>query len=616
MGPQTITPTPSRIQRQNSTSSAASKPRPRNVRNLSLAPGPLSHTNSSSSYASLGESASALAAQGGIGTPRLGAAPSSRPGTPSLGRTPTPLLGPRPRTPGAGYLPLTPNSPAGVLFSPNTPLQSPNALPPSKAAKLKSQFTSFLPAKHTYFHAKIVVEQLSSVPFVGGQFGVRWKFKSVHRHASGQAEEGPHEEGHGILGRLTARSKSGNGKDKDKGKAREVNEFGGVEAPAKPYPQHQDSVTSTLTSSSMDTTTTSESSSTNWSSTSMSSVASNSSAATKMAPAPSTNLSRNLYSPYSSTNPSSVSPTSREAQYGSSQYLFTNHAVDGSSPASTPSDPSTSLLFSPNAQAFSSNAALGPAGVLSPMSPNFNVISPTGTVRPTNGTSSQPAQIGHLSAARGMTRYLPLKDHSITFNFPLEAIVKMDVNRSAAPSAATSDPSLEGSEGSGLGVSELNPYDPHSHSSTSISSMVPQGPPQSPKPNLQPSPLKLVVMQRVVPDDPNSVPQNPRLGAVFINLAEYVGKGKVERRFLLKESRVNATLKVSARVDHFIHPFCRVYHSKRAVAPCALGVAFAPLPSPKPLVNLLPRPTSSQLRSTTCPDIKATSRPHFPRPRF
>jgi hypothetical protein len=76
---------------------------------------------------------------------------------------------------------------------------------------------------------------------------------------------------------------------------------------------------------------------------------------------------------------------------------------------------------------------------------------------------------------------------------------------------------------------------------------------QQAKPNLQPSPLKLVVMQRVVPDDPGSVPQNPRLGAVSINLAEYVGKGKVERRFLLKESKVNATLKVSAPADCFVH---------------------------------------------------------------
>ncbi|TEB32816.1 hypothetical protein FA13DRAFT_228708 [Coprinellus micaceus] len=553
------TPTPSNIQRQNSNPSTTSRSRPRNVRGLSLAPTPISHTTSSSSYTSLGESASVIAAQrGGLsatpGTPRLNAAAISRPGTPSLVRALTPLLGP-PRTPGVGYAPLTPATPAGVVFSPNTPLYSPNALPPSKTAKLKSQLTSFLPARHTYFHAKITVEQLSSVPFVGGQFGVRWKFKNVHRHSAAQAEEGAHEEGQGIFGRMTSKSKGGSAKDK--GKAREhpeANEFGGFHA------QHQDSIASTATSSSMDTTTTSgSSSSATWSSTSMSSMGSNSSVATKTTP--STNLSRNFYSPYASASTTTMSPNSREAQYGPSQYLFNvTPAADGPSPSttSTPSDPSSSLLFSPNAQSFSSNAAHGPTGVLSPMSPAFSVVSPTVTVmaqgRAINGNStapsggtSQPAQIGHLSTARGMTRYLPLKDHSITFNFPLEAIVKMDVNRSAT--TATSETG-DGSEGGlGLGAPEPNPYDPHSQSSTSISSMMAQANQQA-KPNLQPSPLKLVVMQRVVPDDPGSVPQNPRLGAVSINLAEYVGKGKVERRFLLKESKVNATLKLAIEVNY------------------------------------------------------------------
>jgi hypothetical protein len=61
---------------------------------------------------------------------------------------------------------------------------------------------------------------------------------------------------------------------------------------------------------------------------------------------------------------------------------------------------------------------------------------------------------------------------------------------------------------------------------------------------LLPNPLKLVVMQRVIPDDPDGNPSNPRLGAVYLNLAEYVGQGSVERRYLLRESKTNATLKV------------------------------------------------------------------------
>ena len=51
-------------------------------------------------------------------------------------------------------------------------------------------------------------------------------------------------------------------------------------------------------------------------------------------------------------------------------------------------------------------------------------------------------------------------------------------------------------------------------------------------------------MQRVIPDDPDGNPSNPRSGAVYLNLAEYVGQGSVERRYLLRESKTNATLKV------------------------------------------------------------------------
>lgn len=67
---------------------------------------------------------------------------------------------------------------------------------------------------------------------------------------------------------------------------------------------------------------------------------------------------------------------------------------------------------------------------------------------------------------------------------------------------------------------------------------------------LLPNPLKLVVMQRVIPDDPDGNPSNPRLGAVYLNLAEYVGQGSVERRYLLRESKTNATLKLTIELEH------------------------------------------------------------------
>ncbi|KAG1743541.1 hypothetical protein EDD22DRAFT_973162 [Suillus occidentalis] len=56
---------------------------------------------------------------------------------------------------------------------------------------------------------------------------------------------------------------------------------------------------------------------------------------------------------------------------------------------------------------------------------------------------------------------------------------------------------------------------------------------------------KFVVMQRVIPGDPDA-PRNPRLGSVSLNLAQYVGAGVVTRRYLLRQSKTNATLKWSS----------------------------------------------------------------------
>jgi hypothetical protein len=93
-----------------------------------------------------------------------------------------------------------------------------------------------------------------------------------------------------------------------------------------------------------------------------------------------------------------------------------------------------------------------------------------------------------------MTPYLPLKEHSVVWSQSLDTILKLDIDRETS--------------------------------------------------HILPNPLKLVVVQRVVPGDPHGNPQNPRLGAVYLNLSEYVGQGSVNRRYLLKESKTNAILKV------------------------------------------------------------------------
>jgi len=91
-------------------------------------------------------------------------------------------------------------------------------------------------------------------------------------------------------------------------------------------------------------------------------------------------------------------------------------------------------------------------------------------------------------------QYLKLKDHSVVWSQTLDPILKFDIDRETT--------------------------------------------------QILPNPLKLVVIQRINHEDPHGLPQNPRLGAVYLNLAGYINQGNVERRYLLKESKTNATLKV------------------------------------------------------------------------
>ncbi|KAK1227025.1 hypothetical protein PQX77_009987 [Marasmius sp. AFHP31] len=98
------------------------------------------------------------------------------------------------------------------------------------------------------------------------------------------------------------------------------------------------------------------------------------------------------------------------------------------------------------------------------------------------------------SPARGITSYYKLTDHAVTWEHTLNVLVKMDVDRETSA--------------------------------------------------LESNVLKLSVMQRVVSGDPDA-PQNPRLGAVYLDLAQYAGVGEaVTRRYLLRKSKTNATLKV------------------------------------------------------------------------
>ncbi|KAF9011636.1 hypothetical protein BDZ89DRAFT_1077576 [Hymenopellis radicata] len=116
--------------------------------------------------------------------------------------------------------------------------------------------------------------------------------------------------------------------------------------------------------------------------------------------------------------------------------------------------------------------------------------------------------------ARGQTVFLPLREHSVAWSQSLSFHLKIPLSRDRE-----------------------NPD------------------------SLLPSPAKFVVTQRVVAGDPDA-PRNPRLGAVYLNLAEYAGPtvGEVTRRYLLRDSKTNTTLKLTillTRVGgekHFVAP--------------------------------------------------------------
>ncbi|KAL0575306.1 hypothetical protein V5O48_006657 [Marasmius crinis-equi] len=102
------------------------------------------------------------------------------------------------------------------------------------------------------------------------------------------------------------------------------------------------------------------------------------------------------------------------------------------------------------------------------------------------------------SPARGITPYYKLKDHAVTWEHSLNVLVKMDIDRETS--------------------------------------------------ELQSNVLKLGVMQKVISGDPDA-PQNPRLGVVYLDLAQYAGVGEaVTRRYLLRKSKTNATLKLTTEV--------------------------------------------------------------------
>ncbi|PPQ91992.1 hypothetical protein CVT25_004648 [Psilocybe cyanescens] len=336
------------------------------------------------------------------------------------------LKSPTPR-PGHGMYLTRPLNGNGSTLSVNDPHRPHTPHTPHTPIPGLRQLGHLLP-RHTYFRARVTIHQISSVPFVSGEFGVRWKFKGVQTPAGNKS---------GLLDRVKARAEKRTASDK--GKARE--DSGEMSIDNSPH-----------------------------------------------------------------ILPSSL-PVSEDGHTGGGR----QKSIGGGGPASRPPlanrSGTASSVSSHSSHADNLHQHLSPDWGLTTSSSSTNASSVTIAPSPSTTNSDLPLNLPAavvaptgFTPARGMTPFLKLKDHSVVWSQTLDTVLKFDVDRE--------------------------------------SSLI------------QPSPLKLVVMQRVIPDDPRGSPQNPRLGAVYLNLAEYIGQGSVERRYLLKESKTNATLKLTIEMTY------------------------------------------------------------------
>lgn len=208
--------------------------------------------------------------------------------------------------------------------------------------------------------------------------------------------------------------------------------------------------------------------------------------------------------------------------------VSSGHRVPSTSESASSTRPSTP---NPYAQYLSSDWL--PHSLISPSPSHISYPhSPHPESTPSRSLSSCTPQSGY-APARGMTPYLKLQDHSVVWEHTLDVVVQMDVNRDTTDLLPNE---LK------LVVMQVRFHDSHimtlypsfacplmSFLRTSLTDTM-----------LTISPFT----QRVIPGDIDA-PHNPRLGAVYLNLAEYADVGPITRRYLLSQSKTNATLKAS-----------------------------------------------------------------------
>ena len=162
-----------------------------------------------------------------------------------------------------------------------------------------------------------------------------------------------------------------------------------------------------------------------------------------------------------------------------------------------------------------------------------------------------------LKHSRSSTLFHPLKGHSVCWNHHLSTPIRLDLDR------------LTG--------------------------------------HVSPSPLKLSVIHR--PSDPH-LHVHP-LGALNLNLSAYVGQGPVQRRYLLRDSKTNATLKVLS------FSFLSLSRSSLSSSPSNLTLSQArPLTSPhlfqRQKFSTASRPTSKSPAPLPPPQLHLRMTPSHP----
>ncbi|KAF8056290.1 hypothetical protein FPV67DRAFT_1678223 [Lyophyllum atratum] len=163
-------------------------------------------------------------------------------------------------------------------------------------------------------------------------------------------------------------------------------------------------------------------------------------------------------------------------------------------------------------------------------------------------TSALEASLNATTPARGETPFVKLKEHNVTWEHTLSLLVRMDVDR-----------------------------DPQS--------------------TLMTCPANLTIVQR---DSANPDARPTRLGVVNLDLAQYACKGEVSRRYLLRESKTNATLKLTTHLTHLPSSACAPTSTSPSAGATTTSTStntFTPPPLPKGEIltgisNILSSPSS------------------------